>query len=147
MYANQKIVPKVMGLFKKLNVPEMEKIGQGRDAKSKPVLDWKEETDPCKPMVANVTNWEFLIEEFGDDPDAWEGEPVEIYVGDTTFGGKPTKGLRLRMPNEDEDDEEDERKSRKKSKSKKSKPKKSRKRPEPEDEDDEDYEDDDDDLD
>ena len=66
----------------------------------------KEETDQKvvvyfegrdKGLALNATNYKMLKGNFGKDSDDWNGKEVMLYVVDTEFGGKPTKGLRLRM--------------------------------------------------
>jgi hypothetical protein len=50
-----------------------------------------------KPMVVNATNKDELVKELGRNPANWKNAEVGIYTIETTFGGKPTKGLRLRV--------------------------------------------------
>jgi hypothetical protein len=70
---------------------EMELVGQGQDAKKKPVLYFEGDT---KPMVLNRTNWEVLEGAFGDS-DEWPGHKIKIYAARTQFGGKSLDGLRV----------------------------------------------------
>ena len=51
-----------------------------------------------KGMVLNMTNWTTLEDEYGGDTDHWTNQPVILCVERTTFKGKPTKGLRLKIP-------------------------------------------------
>lgn len=52
-----------------------------------------------KEMVLNATNKTNLVDALGRTPADWIGAEVGIYTDLTTFGGKPTKGLRLRVLN------------------------------------------------
>lgn len=52
-----------------------------------------------KEMVLNGTNKTNLVDALGRTPADWIGAEVGIYTDPTTFGGKPTKGLRLRVLN------------------------------------------------
>lgn len=51
-----------------------------------------------KGMVVNVTNWNVLEAAYGPDTDDWIEKPVILCVEQTTFKGKPTKGLRVHVP-------------------------------------------------
>jgi hypothetical protein len=48
-----------------------------------------------KPMVLNTTNKNVLIEKLGKNPADWKGIDVGLFTVPTTFGGRPTRGLRL----------------------------------------------------
>jgi hypothetical protein len=48
-----------------------------------------------KPIVVNKTNALKLAQEFGKDFDDWIDKRITIKAEDTTFAGRPTKGLRL----------------------------------------------------
>jgi hypothetical protein len=48
-----------------------------------------------KPIVVNKTNAITLATKFGKDFDEWIDQRIVIKAEDTTFGGRPTKGLRL----------------------------------------------------
>jgi hypothetical protein len=50
-----------------------------------------------KEMVLNSTNINTLIDALGKPPGGWKDADVGIYTEATMFGGKPTKGLRLRV--------------------------------------------------
>ncbi len=52
-----------------------------------------------KPMVFNVVNRKTVVAAYGDDSDAWQGKPLEIYVNpDVTMGADVVGGIRLRIP-------------------------------------------------
>ena len=52
-----------------------------------------------KEIVLNSTNKNALVAALGRKPADWIGADVGIYTEPTTFGGKPIKGLRLRVLN------------------------------------------------
>jgi hypothetical protein len=70
---------------------EMETVGQGAEAKTKPVLYLENE----KPMVLNASNLETLSDAFGDDTDAWPGHKIKVRCVKTQFQGKTVDGLRV----------------------------------------------------
>jgi hypothetical protein len=70
---------------------EMETVGQGTEAKTKPVLYLENE----KPMVLNASNLEALSEAFGDDTDIWPGHKIKVRCVKTQFQGKTVDGLRV----------------------------------------------------
>jgi hypothetical protein len=73
---------------------EMEDVSDGEQ---KAVVYFNKGT---KGMVVNVTNWTTLEDAYGLDTDSWIGQPVILTVERTTFKGKPTKGLRLKLPSQ-----------------------------------------------
>src|SRR6516165_12664764 len=50
-----------------------------------------------KPMVLNATNKNALVDALGKVPASWVGADIGLYTENTQFGGKPVKGLRLRV--------------------------------------------------
>jgi hypothetical protein len=56
-----------------------------------------------KPIVVNKTNALKLATAFGKDFDAWIDQRIIIKAEDTTFGGRPTKGLRLYPANSEDE--------------------------------------------
>jgi hypothetical protein len=52
-----------------------------------------------KEIVLNSTNKNALVEDLGRNPADWIGAEVGIYTEPTTYAGKPTRGLRLRVLN------------------------------------------------
>ena len=50
-----------------------------------------------KPRVLNATNKNALVDELGKVPANWVGTDIGLYTENTQFGGKPVKGLRLRV--------------------------------------------------
>jgi hypothetical protein len=69
---------------------EMEMVGQGQDQKRKPVLHLEDQ----KPLVLNRTNFEALVDAFGDSDD-WPGHKIKIYCVKTQYAGKSVDGLRI----------------------------------------------------
>jgi hypothetical protein len=50
-----------------------------------------------KGVVLNATNKNTIVTALGKDPARWAGAEVGLYTIDTAFGGKPVKGLRLKV--------------------------------------------------
>jgi hypothetical protein len=56
-------------------------------------------TDTGKQLQVNVTNGEWLIDNFGEDPNDWAGHRVTLYVGQYEFKvGEKKSGIRLKRP-------------------------------------------------
>jgi hypothetical protein len=56
-----------------------------------------------KGMILNVRNRRKIEEAYGDDTDKCIGQKVVLYKEPTEYEGKPTMGLRLRIPGQVED--------------------------------------------
>ena len=69
---------------------------QGGGTKTKFILAF---TTVDKEMVVNSTNKNTLVDGLGKRPADWIGAEVGIYTVPTTYSGKPTRGLRLRVLN------------------------------------------------
>ena len=69
---------------------EMEMVGQGQDQKRKPVLHFEDQ----KPLVLNRTNFQALVDAFGDSDD-WPGNKVKLRSARTQYQGKSVDGLRV----------------------------------------------------
>jgi hypothetical protein len=69
---------------------------QGGGTKTKFILAF---TNHDKEMVLNSTNVNVLVDGLGKRPADWIDAGVGIYTEPTMFGGKTTKGLRLRVLN------------------------------------------------
>jgi hypothetical protein len=50
-----------------------------------------------KPLVLNATNKNRLVDALGAKPAGWINAEIGILAEDTQFGGKATKGLRLKV--------------------------------------------------
>jgi len=69
---------------------------QGGPTRNKFVLSF---SNLDKELVLNTTNKNALVDALGRNPADWIGAEVGIYSEPTTFGGRPTRGLRLRVLN------------------------------------------------
>jgi len=56
--------------------------------------------DTARQLQINVTNGEWLINNFGEDPEDWAGQHVTLYVGTFEFGKnkEQRQGIRLKKP-------------------------------------------------
>jgi hypothetical protein len=79
----------------KIHVEQLQQQG-GKPPRPKFVIQF---TTLDKPMVLNATNKSTLVDSLGKTPAAWINAEVGIFAEATQFGGKPTKGLRLRVLN------------------------------------------------
>jgi hypothetical protein len=87
-------VPEEGDLVVTVSRTEMATLGQGRDAKEKAVLFFKEVK---KGLVLNKTNWQLIAKALGsDDTDDWEGRRIALYSTDVEFKGEFTRGIRVR---------------------------------------------------
>ena len=48
-----------------------------------------------KPLPCNKTNAHNLASVYGKNPTDWVGKPALVKTEPTSFGGKPTKGVRV----------------------------------------------------
>jgi hypothetical protein len=67
---------------------------QGKPERPKFVLYF---TTLDKGVVLNVTNKATIVAALGKNPADWIGAEIGLFTIDTQFGGKPTKGLRLKV--------------------------------------------------
>lgn len=51
-----------------------------------------------KGMVLNKTNAVTIGDAYGEDTDAWVGQPVELFSMKVEFNGRMVDGLRVRVP-------------------------------------------------
>jgi hypothetical protein len=74
---------------------EMKDIGQEGQKEVKCILSFVEND---KAFVLNKTNGYVISEMYGDKnvDVAWIGKPITLHVEMTTFGGKPTPGIRVK---------------------------------------------------
>jgi hypothetical protein len=72
---------------------EIEKLGSGRDAESKPILYF---AGKAKGLVLNKTNANVISKLFGDETDGWIGKKVILYPTETEMGGEIVPCLRVR---------------------------------------------------
>ena len=71
----------------------IEEVGQTRD--KLPVL-YFERTE--KGLVLNKTNSNAIAAAYGDETNDWLGAQVQLFVVNTEYQGKPTQGIRVRIP-------------------------------------------------
>ncbi len=69
---------------------------QGGGTKTRFILSF---TTVDKEMVLNATNKNTLVERLGRNPADWIGAEVGLFTEPANMGGKPTRGLRLRVLN------------------------------------------------
>lgn len=86
---NKKIRTRISKIRKEM----MQQQG-GKPARAKFVVYF---TTLEKPMVLNATNKNALVDKLGKNPADWIGAEVGLYTEPTQYGGKPTRGLRLRV--------------------------------------------------
>jgi hypothetical protein len=54
-------------------------------------------SDTARQLQLNQTNAEFLLDTFGDEPKAWEGKTVTLYLYEYNIKGEKTPGIRLKQ--------------------------------------------------
>ena len=59
----------------------------------RPVLYFK---GADKGLVLNITNWNRISEQYGDDSDGWKGESIELYPTKVDFKGERVDAIRVR---------------------------------------------------
>lgn len=74
---------------------DMADIGQEGHPEQKPVLYFQGRD---KGLVLNKTNAETLSFVYGDETNAWVGQPVEVYPDTVMFKGAVTPCIRVRRP-------------------------------------------------
>ncbi len=65
------------------------------DGEQKPVLYFQGKQ---KGTVLNRTNATTLVAKYGDETEAWQGKPVELFTAPVSFQGLTVDGLRVRIP-------------------------------------------------
>jgi len=55
-------------------------------------------TDTARQLQINVTNGEWLINNFGEDPEDWAGHRVTLYLGEYEYNKQRKLGIRLKRP-------------------------------------------------
>ena len=66
----------------------------GKPPREKGVLSFENEK---KELVLNTTNYKYLCAEISRHPGEWVGAEIGLYVTDTSFGGRPEKGIRVKL--------------------------------------------------
>lgn len=73
---------------------DLETLGQGQDAQTKPVMAFNETE---KKLVINQTNWDAIEALHGPDSEGWIGKKITLYVDPhVRFGSKVVPALRVR---------------------------------------------------
>jgi hypothetical protein len=62
----------------------------------KKTMDILNFSDTARQLQLNQTNAEFLLDSFGDEPKAWEGRAVTLYLADYEYKGETKSGIRLK---------------------------------------------------
>jgi hypothetical protein len=75
---------------------QSETLGQGDNQDVKPVLYFK---DQEKGLVLNKTNANTIADQYGDDSEAWRGEPLILFkIMTNDPNGKVVPAIRCRVP-------------------------------------------------
>jgi hypothetical protein len=53
-------------------------------------------SDTARQLQLNMTNAEFLLDAFGDDPQTWGGTPVTLYLAEYDIKGEKKASIRLK---------------------------------------------------
>ena len=70
-----------------------EELGQGSEMEVKPVLYFN---GGQKGLVLNKTNAQAIVEDYGDDTEAWAGQEIVLFIQKVTFQGKLMPAIRVR---------------------------------------------------
>ena len=70
-----------------------EELGQGAEMETKPVLYFD---GGHKGLVLNKTNATAIVEDYGDDTEAWVGREIVLFIQKVSFQGKLMPGIRVR---------------------------------------------------
>jgi hypothetical protein len=54
--------------------------------------------DTGRQLQINLTNAEFLLDAFGEDPETWNGQRVTLYLGEYEYQKEKKLGIRLKLP-------------------------------------------------
>ncbi len=71
-----------------------EELGQGSEMEVKPVLYFD---GGQKGLVLNKTNAQAIVEDYGDDTEAWTGREIVLFIQKVTYQGKLTPAIRVRV--------------------------------------------------
>src|SRR5262249_5919057 len=67
----------------------------GSEKERKPVLYVKEDN---RVLPLNRTNFNTIVDAYGDDSDRWVGKPIEVFRSRTHFAGKMVDCIRVQGP-------------------------------------------------
>lgn len=73
---------------------DMEDVGQGEQAESKPVVYFSEVE---KGLVLNKTNATTIAELHGRTTEQWTGKRIALYATEVEYAGKVSMGIRVRL--------------------------------------------------
>lgn len=76
----------------KILTVKIESLGQGEEEEQKPVV-YFERRD--KGLVCNKTNWNTIIELYGDETESWIGKSIKILPMEVAFKGRMTMAIRV----------------------------------------------------
>jgi len=82
-------------LIYKIKNVEMQTLGIGADADTKPVCEMH---DAAKTLVLNATRWSVIEAMYGPETDDWRGRPIELYAGRTQYQGRQVDCVSVRPP-------------------------------------------------
>jgi len=74
----------------------IDRVGEGDVGKESRLIMYFSDSDKALPL--NKTNATAIAEKYGDETDDWEGKPVHLYRDKTTYQGKSTPCIRVRVP-------------------------------------------------
>jgi hypothetical protein len=67
----------------------------GSEKERKPVVYFRETN---KGLPLNRTNFNVIVDAYGDDSDRWVGKPLEVFRSRTHFAGKMVDCVRVQTP-------------------------------------------------
>src|SRR5271170_1624526 len=70
---------------------DFEEVGMEREERA--ILSFK---NRVKRLILNRTNWDTLVQAFGDESDHWIGAEIVLYAGEARYNGKLMPALRIR---------------------------------------------------
>lgn len=70
----------------------IESLGSEEEKENKPVIYFEGKE---KGLVCNKTNWNTLIDLFGEETDEWIGSKIKLIVSEVAFKGKMSPALRI----------------------------------------------------
>jgi hypothetical protein len=90
--ANVKAAPggRLVDIIQYVDMEEMP-ARDGRPAQSKPVIYLQH----SKPLVCNITNFNVIADELGDETDNWAGAKIALVVRKVTMGRDTVDGIRV----------------------------------------------------
>src|SRR5262249_60432450 len=62
------------------------------------VVDMLHFVEVQQTLQLNFTTAEWLLDHFGDDPEAWTGKRVTLFLGEYEYNKEKKLGIRLKLP-------------------------------------------------